>query len=220
FRLDRGAQVLAVGPQPVTRAPNGTLTQASNQIVVHFDDQLLNRADAENPKFFRLVDTRATLDTSDDQTRLPQTAQYDATDNTVTLTFASALPEGTYRLDIGLSDGGSATPGTAIRIGTLFNENHFSHNGYLGDDSEVAGGESQPDFYRVELTAGANLRIELTQHEPALNASARLIDANQHALTLTSLGAGIWGYTVPAGAAGDYYIEVSSSDGSSGSYRI
>src|SRR5690606_10551359 len=119
---------------------------ASNQIVVYFDDQLLNRADAENPKFFRLVDTRTTLDERDDQTLLPETAEYDATNNTVTLTFDTAIPEGSYRLDVGLSDGGSATPGTAIRVGTLFNQNRFSHNGYLGDNSGV-GGESERDFY-------------------------------------------------------------------------
>lgn len=231
FRLDRGAQVLAVVPQPVTRAANGTLTQAGNQIVVYFDDQLLNRADAENPKFFRLVDTRATLDASDDQTRLPQSAQYDATNNTVTLTFATEIPEGTYRLDIGLSDGGSTTPSTAIRIGTLFGtaqaganpatpQNRFTYNGYLGDSDGVHNNPQDRDYYRVELGGGARFRVAVTAHDSQLQTAVRLLDANQDVVAWTDLGDGVWEFVVPNGGAGTYFIEVASGDGSTGSYHI
>ncbi len=230
FRLDRGAQVLAVVPQPVSRAANGTLTQASNQIVVYFDDQLLNRADAEDPKFFRLVDTRASLDGSDDQTRLPQTAQYDAINNTVTLTFATEIPEGTYRLDIGLSDGGSTTPSTAIQIGTLFGtaqaganpatpQNRFSYNGYLGDSEGVHNNPQDRDYYRVELGGGARFRVAVTAHDAQLQTAVRLLDASQAAVAWNDLGGGVWDFVVPSGG-GTYFIEVASSNGSTGSYHI
>ncbi len=157
FRLDRGAQVVAVVPQPVTRAADGDLQQADNEIIVYFDDQTLNVNDATNPKFFRLVNTGGTLTTADDYTLLPEVADYDLDNNRVTLTFADAIPEGTYRLDVGLSDGGNETLAGAIRVGTLFDENRFTHNGYLGDVGGSHQNAADVDHYRLELSAGATL---------------------------------------------------------------
>ncbi|MFN8706061.1 MAG: hypothetical protein ACK526_23250 [Planctomyces sp.] len=51
FELDLGAQVVAVVPQPVTTNSNGTVTQARNQIVVYFNNDDLNPAEAQNPAF-------------------------------------------------------------------------------------------------------------------------------------------------------------------------
>ncbi|WP_047814275.1 matrixin family metalloprotease, partial [Rhodopirellula islandica] len=109
FRLNRGAQVVAVVPQPIVRTnatqanPKGVLTQQSDTVVVHFDGQLLDVGDAENPAFYRLIDTRATADNSDDQLAplQPNLATYDVAAGTVTLLFSSPIPEGNYRLDIG-----------------------------------------------------------------------------------------------------------------------
>lgn len=101
FRLDLGAQVVAVSPQPIDLA---TRTQASNEIVVHFDDQLLDSADATNVNFYRLVNTAATRDLGDDQTTFPESVSYDPLTATAVLRFASDIPAGTYRLDIGRDD--------------------------------------------------------------------------------------------------------------------
>ncbi|MCC9643392.1 tandem-95 repeat protein [Rhodopirellula sp. JC740] len=109
FRLNRGSQVVAVVPQPVVRSnatqanPEGVLSQQSDTIVVHFDGQLLDTGDAENPAFYRLIDTRSTADKSDDQlaSLQPNLATYDIAAGTVTLQFAGPIPEGNYRLDIG-----------------------------------------------------------------------------------------------------------------------
>ncbi len=145
--------------------------------------------------------------------------QYDAANNTVTLTVATAIPEGTYRLDVGLSDGGSETIGTAIRVGTLFNQNRFSHNGYLRGWQWNTRQFQRPRFLRVDFAGGANLRIELTQHDAAMNASVRWSTPAELAAA-DPAGAGVWGFTVPARRSQHYYIEVFSSDGSTGSYRI
>ncbi|PHQ35629.1 tandem-95 repeat protein [Rhodopirellula bahusiensis] len=120
FRLNRGSQVVAVVPQPIVRSnatqanPKGVLTQQSDTVVVHFDGQLLDVGDAENPAFYRLVDTRATADKSDDQLAplQPNLATYDVAVGTVTLLFSSPIPEGNYRLDIG--EAGTPVGGSPI----------------------------------------------------------------------------------------------------------
>jgi len=147
FRLDRGAQVVAVVPQPVSRDAAGDLQQARDQIFVYFDNQQLNADDANDPKFFRLVNTSASLASDDDRTLLPVSAQYEPAVNRVILTFAEPLPEGTYRLDVGSSGGLSGTRAEAVRVGTLFDENRFTFNGFLGDFAGVHNSPSDVDLY-------------------------------------------------------------------------
>ena len=71
FRLDLGAQVVAVVPQPITANPNGTLSQQRNQIVVYFNNDDLYRPDAENPALYQLIFTADTVRNTDDVTFLP-----------------------------------------------------------------------------------------------------------------------------------------------------
>ncbi|TVP99516.1 MAG: tandem-95 repeat protein [Planctomycetaceae bacterium] len=226
FRLDRGAQVVAVVPQPVTRAANGSLTQASDQIEVYFDDQVLNLNDANDPKFFRLVDTATTLDSSDDRTLLPQTAVYDPVSNRVTLTFAEPIPEGTYRLDVGSSGGDNHTPETAIRVGTLFDENRFTFNGFLGDFGGGSDNDSDVDFYRMELADGSDLTVDVMPHESLLDLTVRLYqlsspDNPPTLLQQIETGAGTLGtLTFAITTSGAYFVQITSTDGSTGSYQI
>ena len=130
FRLDLGAQVTAVVPQPIERGPDGTLTQHRNQIVVYFNDDPLSQDSAERPEFYQLRFTGHTdefdsdfdtVNDLDDVIHLPESVSYDATTNRAVLTFASNLDEldndlpgldradgtGTYRLQVGLN---SSTP--------------------------------------------------------------------------------------------------------------
>ncbi len=125
FRLDLGAQIVAVVPQPVERNADGSLTQNRDQIVVYFNNDPLDQASAERPDFYQLrftghsdqftpdVDTAHDMD---DVVHLPTSVAYDATTNRATLTFATPLDQldnggvdgaGTYRLQIGLNN---ATP--------------------------------------------------------------------------------------------------------------
>lgn len=108
YELDLGARILAVDPQPVTRNVNGSLVQARNQIVLHFNEDDLNLSAAQNVSFYKLIATRETVTSLDDVVHSPSSAVYNAANNTVTLTFAqdiSALSgEGSYRLRVGNSE--------------------------------------------------------------------------------------------------------------------
>ncbi len=115
FRLDLGAQVVGVVPQPVTTNPNGTISDtARNRIVVYFNEDDLNQASAENPGFYQLIFTNDTVSNADDSVHTPQTAVYNSANNTVTLTFASNIENlsgaGTYRLRIGNAEAPPAAP--------------------------------------------------------------------------------------------------------------
>ena len=109
FELDLGAQVTAIVPQPITRNEStGELEQNLNQIVVYLNDDELASASVTNPAFYQLINTQGTLDAVDDTVMTPDHPNtpviYDATANTITLTFASPIPAGTYRLRIGNDD--------------------------------------------------------------------------------------------------------------------
>jgi hypothetical protein len=93
FELDLGAQVLAVVPQPVDRAANGTLVQRGRDIDVYFNTDTLNTASAQNPAFYQLILTGNTVSPLDDaaNTFNPTQVVYNAAQNKATLTFASPL---------------------------------------------------------------------------------------------------------------------------------
>ena len=114
FRLDLGAQVKAVVPMPITRGAGGALTQARNQIVVYFNSDVLlegaGAGSAERPEFYRLMNTRNTVENTDDATAVhfPMTVDYSAVTKSALLTFASDIDAlsgaGTYRLRIGTDE--------------------------------------------------------------------------------------------------------------------
>ena len=84
FRLDLAAQVKAVVPMPITRGAGGALTQARNQIVVYFNSDVLlegaGAGSAERPEFYRLMNTRNTVENTDDATAVhfPVSVDYSA----------------------------------------------------------------------------------------------------------------------------------------------
>ncbi|MEO8493908.1 MAG: hypothetical protein ABI614_02480, partial [Planctomycetota bacterium] len=121
FELDLGAQIIAVVPQPVTRNASGGLTQATNQIVVYFnDDDLANSIITTNPSgsnptvvdrsFYQLIATKGTVENTDDSAPiLPTTITYNPTTDTAVLTFAQSLNllgagNETFRLRIGTDE--------------------------------------------------------------------------------------------------------------------
>ncbi|TWT66373.1 dockerin type I domain-containing protein [Allorhodopirellula solitaria] len=123
FRLDRGIQVTAVIPQPIERAPGGSLTVHEDRIDVYFDDQEIAPAVAENPAFYRLVDTAGPADVA----TTPDSVSYFPAENRVSLQFSAAIPAATYRLDIGSSLAPTGSSGVLPQtfsgeIGTSFED--------------------------------------------------------------------------------------------------
>ena len=122
FDLDLGTTIQAVVPQPVVRAPNGSLSQLRNQIHVFFNDDDLNTIEAVKPEYYQLIYTNNTVSGLDDITFSPSSVSYDATLNRVALTFTrnldafvnpadgQLLPVTAMRLRIGNSDAPSTAP--------------------------------------------------------------------------------------------------------------
>ncbi|MEM8910223.1 MAG: Ig-like domain-containing protein [Planctomycetota bacterium] len=120
FRLDLGALIESVVPQPVLRDPeSGEQYQNRNEITVYFnEDPLFVEDDAagnptersvENPRFYQLLLTQDTVRTTDDEVFWPERVVYDETTHTARLFFATDINElpnvpvggGTFRLRIG-----------------------------------------------------------------------------------------------------------------------
>ena len=113
FRLDLGAQVVSVVPQPITRQADGTLTQARDKVIVYFNaNDPLDESSAETLSHYRLVETNP-LTGQDVAVRQPQSVSYETVDSSgrktsrAILTFDSDLGDKLYRLQIG---GGVETP--------------------------------------------------------------------------------------------------------------
>jgi hypothetical protein len=112
FRLDLGAQVVSVVPQPITRQA-GSLTQARDKVIVYFNaNDPLDKSSAETVSHYRLVETNP-LTGQDVAVRQPQSVSYETVDasgnktSRAILTFDSDLGDKLYRLQIG---GGVETP--------------------------------------------------------------------------------------------------------------
>jgi VCBS repeat-containing protein len=219
FRLDRGAQVVSVVPQPISYDP---LSQASDEIVVFFDDQPLDPTQVVDPAYYRLVNTAGSPTASDDSTTLPESVTYDSTANRVTLKFSEAIPEGNYRLDIGQSGGDDST--TPIQVGTLNSSNGFAKNGYLGDAGGVSDDASDVDLYSLQLAAGSTLNVTVSPQAPGLNTRLRLVQMQggvEVELESESAGADADNtLSYPVAVTGEYLLEITSEDGSTGSYLL
>src|SRR5690606_34422398 len=117
FELDLGARVLSVVPQPIERI-NGQLVQHRNQIHVYFNDDDLDRALAENPKFYELILVQDTVRNTDDIAFRPTSVSYSPEADRAVLTFATNIDElggpdgGTFRLRIGTDEAIPLAPAT------------------------------------------------------------------------------------------------------------
>lgn len=104
FRIDVAPQVTAVVPQPITRNPDGTLTQARNVIEVYFNEDTLNEPAAENVNFYQLFVTQDSATPADDVMIQPASVNYDPARHMAVLTFSDDLATygtGAFRLRIG-----------------------------------------------------------------------------------------------------------------------
>lgn len=202
-------------------SPNVTvrrLQQADNRIDVYFNEDELDPASAVNRAFYRVTDTKATLDPSDDEILLPESVSYDAVNNVATLLFASAIPDGTHRLTVGTSDESNDTRDDAINLGELFDfslvTDDFSHVAYTGDTID---GANDVDMYRVDVKAGATLTVDADPRGSHGTYVRIFRDSGSGVLVEEAMGLSSVGSTdasVTASAANaetTYYIGVSSA---------
>ncbi|MBX3420875.1 MAG: tandem-95 repeat protein [Pirellulaceae bacterium] len=106
FRLNLGAKVLGIVPQPVDRLPNGALNPRREIIRVYFNDDDLNPASAQDPAFYQLIFTGDTVEPTDDRVFYPTSVVYDRHSDMAELTFAQPIDSlmpggGTFRLRVG-----------------------------------------------------------------------------------------------------------------------
>jgi hypothetical protein len=136
-------------------ASAGDLMQHDNLIVVHFNPDELDAMSAEDTDFYQLIDTKETLDHTDDTIDLPTGVVYDSVSNTAVLTFA-AIPDGTYRLRIGVSDEPSKT--VDIIASTQINVNG---QGYSGVNPPDTVGDVGISHYVQAINGPNGSRIEI-----------------------------------------------------------
>ncbi len=152
FELDLGAQIIAVVPQPIERNGNGDLAQASDQIVVYFNNDELDPAAAQNPGFYHLIDQ------SDGTILIPDSVEYELDQNSATLVFADDLPSRTFRLRIGGSEESNDTLDTANLEGTVFQEAPIARLDFeLPQDEE---GNDVPLPINDESTTSSTITVE------------------------------------------------------------
>lgn len=108
IRLDIGAYVVSIVPQPLTGSGNA-LAQARNTVHVFFNaEDPLRVAAAQNTSFYRLVEVGTDGNDVAGLPLSPANVAYDATSGRAVLTFAVDLPDNKlFRLEIG---GAAAAP--------------------------------------------------------------------------------------------------------------
>ena len=203
FRVDLGAQVVAVVPQPITRNAQGRLVQAVDTIDVYFNNDKLNPTNAQNPAYYQLIRTQDTATNADDGPAVnPLTATYDAAANKVTLKFRSNDLLGysqTFRLRIGNSDPVPLAPPPALQV----------------DDVEIVEGDTGTAnaLFTVRLSKESNRTVTVgyaTESPLAGSVATPGIDYATVAGVLT-FAPGVTTQTIAVPIAGDSIDEHSSS---------
>jgi len=192
-----------------------SLHQARNQVLVYFNDDPLNPIAAEDPKFYHLIDTAASLTEADDVILLPQSVSYDAEANLAILQFASDLPDATFRLRIGGSVETNNLTLDAINVGTLFNTTAgapaFEHAGFTGNDLSGSGNVDDVDMFAFSVAAAATITA-VASPAPGHDTYLRLFDSAGNPLASNNSGGVGTDDTLSfAVGAGDYFLGASSN---------
>jgi hypothetical protein len=198
----------------------GTLKQQSDKVVVYFNQDQLDPTTANDPKFYRLVDTVTGF------ILLPSSVNYTWNNTTglsvAVLSFVAALPNSTYNLKIGVSSEPDSSIATAVQAGSIFSNQDFTTSNYLGDES-VGGVPSSTnaadnDLFQFNLTAAGTVTLTLSSSATLdgvitlLNSAGTPISAPINA---TGLG-GSETFTSGALPVGTYYAKVTSNGGTGG----
>ncbi len=222
FNLDLGAQIIAIVPQPITRNPiTGSLSQNNRQIEVYFNPDRMDPTSVSNPAYYKLINT------ANGNIVLPQTVQYTAVDPTsttpgeykATLTFATDIPGGTFKLVAGVTDEPNNSSATAIHVGGPVDssENLKFATLYLGDNPNLVTQSADVDFYRIDIRTAISPAtdpfVARVTGGPGFNAALRLFNSAgvQVGPTFDATTSGVETLTLDTLPAGTYYLGVSSS---------
>ena len=104
FRLQLGARVLAVVPQPVDRLPGGALQPRRDLIRIYFNDDDLHptavttgsitpNPTVVDPAYYQLIFTNDTIQPGDDQVFFPTSISYDPATDIAQLQFAQPIDQ-------------------------------------------------------------------------------------------------------------------------------
>lgn len=222
FTVDLGTKVVAVVPQPISRAGNGTLTQNFRVIDVYFDRDQLPAAEVQKPGYYRLINAATgaiTLPASVTYTTDPLTRQAKAS-----LLFAADLPAGTFKLEVGTTS--EPTVDERISLAQPIAGSMASPwTAFLGDALTLSGASqvNDVDLYRFDLRSDVSDFSVVITPQAGLNTLVRIFDANGTELTSAPISSPI-NNGGPGAAdarsglaltAGTYYIGVSSAGNAS-----
>jgi len=115
FSVNLGPQVAAVVPEPVRRAANGDLEPEVGKIEIHFNNDTLDPARAQDTSFYALIFTQDTVNNTDDILIEPNSISYNSTTNIATLDFGSPLSRIVHPDDPAL---GFLTGSARLRVGS------------------------------------------------------------------------------------------------------
>lgn len=150
---------------------DGGLVQRNNTVIVHFNDDNLDLASAQNPQFYRLHNTAGTLTPDDDTLQQPIAVVYDSVSNTSVLTFSADLPIATYALKVGSNSELTDTLADAIVLGELSAAVQWS--GIIGDNN---AGANDVDLYKFTLITSQTVSFT-AMPVLGLNVALRLFDS-------------------------------------------
>lgn len=106
--------ILSLSDSAAASVADGDLVQRTDQIIVYFNNDVLDTTAANNPTFYQLIDS------ADGSILLPASVDYDPASQTAILYFATDLPSRTHDLRIGMSDESNDSSDSATNVGTLF----------------------------------------------------------------------------------------------------
>ncbi|MBI1314162.1 hypothetical protein GC176_22945 [bacterium] len=187
----------------------GGIVQRRNLVNVYLTEDELDATLAEDPRFYRLVDTNGTLADGDDTVLYPQAVHYSPVDHTAVLEFGANLPDATYRLRLGTSDENNDLISNAVDIGTVFGSKDFTRAAYIGN----ANGDVDVDLYQIDLPAGSVLTVTVSP-DAGLDTLPRLFmdDGTPLGVTLTNGGVGTNDtLSFNALAGGTFFVGISNN---------
>lgn len=196
----------------------GTLAQLTNKVVVYFNQDQLDSTIAQNPAYYRVINS-VTKDVL-----LPQSVSYQYNDQTglsvAVLTFASNLPNATYNLKIGVSSESNDTIQNAVKVGTIFSNQDFVINEYLGDGSNslVSNDANDVDLYEFTKIGAGTVTLTLVS-SGGLDGVLTLLDSTGTPIgapvNLTGAG-GTEVLTSGVLGSGKFYARITSASGFGG----
>lgn len=197
----------------------GSLTQATNKVVVYFNQDQLSAAIAQDPTYYRLVDATTGM------VQLPTSVNYQYNAQTglsaAVLTFSAPLPTSTYNLKVGVSSEPNSTTTDATRVGSVFQSKDYVVNEFLGDGTGSSSDSSDADVYQFTTVSSGTVTFTLNS-SATLDGVIEFLDAGGN--TVSSMNAtgtgGTETLTTGILGAGTFYVRVTSSGGTTGGYKL